>query len=516
MQRFQLLLVLVFVADGSLSRGDEGRRRDGSVVAGKLALDGDFFRFVGEGRNEPVGNLHVVSRNPVAGIVRECPWMIRLVCGDSFPVWPLELSAKELRVRTPWVDELRIPRSAIERLEQLPGRHVVGVSGETNSLAMPIPDVSAGWLALRAPMIKTTGNKLSLELGFVRDAKPAPVSVEIAGPNARLNVVAAEAGDVVGAINRDGQPHRITVTFDRETLRVVVDGYVLWSRDRPPGVLREVRIVGAGEGAPRVDQLVVWRASKSNKQIPSANASRDRVSTIEAGEIYGPLTRFDTSGIAMEMRGNPLSLPWNRVVAFDFAPSSAGVEQPTIGEHAEITGKFAGQAESRLIGLIRTWNDKTVEMTHPRLGKLVLPAEWVTEIRPLFYGKRLPVMPNTHHLGTREMAAFRVPVAEGTAVRQFVEMTDTLSGAELVVEARTTRGPSMLRVSLNGETLGKIRIDGDDPVSYRLQLPPYDRKGRVEWELKQEAEPKPGEVELRRVRLEIARPRVSEKKTKAE
>ena len=65
--------------------------------------------------------------------------MLRLVGGDTFPVWPLELTAKELRVRTPWADELRVPRGAVESLGQWPGRQVAGLAGETGSLALPTP-----------------------------------------------------------------------------------------------------------------------------------------------------------------------------------------------------------------------------------------------------------------------------------------------------------------------------------------------------------------------------------------
>lgn len=510
MVRFLLILTLVSPAFVSPLRGDEATRRDGSTVVGKLTWDTGAFRFVTDAGEEPIGFLERVRPTGPPGPApsRDVGWMLRLVGGDILPVWPLELTAKELRVRTPWADELRIPRGAVESLGQWPGRQVAGLAGETGSLALPTPDLARGWVAVRSVLAQTPGKRLTLELGFLREGKPAPVSVDLCAPEVPLRVNAPEPADVAGKLNRDGQSHLVSVAFDSESLRVVVDGYVLWARDHGPGTLREVRLAttGDGPGQPRVTSLIVWRAAPPARTPPPIDARRDRVISVEAGEIYGSLSRFDAGGPVLDLREKPVALPWGRVAECAFGGWPAP-DEPSTGEHVELTGRVAGQPESRLTGRVRSWGDKTVELDHPRLGRLTLDTGWVSAVRPLFYGRRQPVISSVHHLGAREVAGFRVPAPGGELVRQFTELEEALPAAELVVDARTTAGPTALRVLIDGEKQGLIRVEGADAALRRLRLPPNARKGRVEWEIRREAEPKPGEVELRAAWLEIPLPR---------
>ena len=147
MRRFLPLCGLLCWLSLSPLHGDEARRRDGTAVPGKLVFDGEVFRFA----DELLGQFDSVRRGKPAPALRECGWMLHLVGGDSFPAQPLGLTEAEVRVRTPWADELRLPRSAVERLAQWPGRQVVAVSGETASWKANLPGVARGWVVVRSP-----------------------------------------------------------------------------------------------------------------------------------------------------------------------------------------------------------------------------------------------------------------------------------------------------------------------------------------------------------------------------
>ncbi|WP_029629974.1 hypothetical protein [Zavarzinella formosa] len=500
MWRFLLIFALLLLPPLPSTRGDEARRRDGTTVAGNLAFDGDSFRF----GDEPVGRLEYVRRGKPAPPVRDCGWMLHLVGGDSFPVHPMELTEKELRVQTPWADELRLPRSAVEQIGQWPGRQVVAVSGETTSLKAGLPDVSKGWLVLRAPFVKTAARRLTLELGFVREGKPTPVNVDLSAPEVRIGVSAPEPAGIAGKLNRDDQSHRLGVAFDTDMLHITVDGYVLWSREHGPGILREARLISSGEGneTVRVEQMVIWRHEPPVKTPPSVRPSRDRLVTTENTEIYGVFPRFDSAGPVIDVREKVVSPPWAMVREQTFG-DLGGDEKSTTGEHAELTLQTTDQPAARITGRVKGWNDRQVKLEHSRLGLLTIPMPLVTEIRPIFHGRRLVVAAGSHHLGVREVAGFRPLKPEGLAVRQVVELEDSLVDTDLVFAARTTHSPTALTITLNGEKLGSIRIHGDDPTTYRFRLPMTGRRGRNELEIRLDTEPRPGEVELRGLRLEI-------------
>ncbi len=503
MRRFLPVLAGLTCLAASPALADDARRRDGTPVAGMLKWEGDRLRFSAAGRDEPLGDLEVIRRPKLAAPARECGWVLHLVGGDSFPVHPLELTEKELRVRTPWADELRVPRSAVDRMTQWPGRQVVATDWKAGQSVRV--EATRGWLALRAPFMKTATRRLTLELGFVRDGKPAPVSVDLSAPASRIDVTAPDPADAAGKLNRDGQVHRLAIAFDGDGLQLSIDGYVLWSRDRGPGVLREVKLTASGDGAEvvRVDQVVLWREAPAAKVTPSLQPLRDRIVTTEDAEVYGSLTKWDATGPTLKIPDKATAVPWATVRECTFADLS-GAEHSTTGEHVALTLQAGDQPAGRLTGQVTSWGDKAIELDHPRLGALTIPSALVTEVRPLFHGLRLVVDAKPRHLGARDVAGFRGVKPQGMAVTFPVECESAAAPVDVVIDARGPRTPGVLAVLFNGEAAGTIPVAGDEWAPYRLTLPAGVKRLRNELEIRWEPSPKAGDVEIHGVRLEVS------------
>ncbi len=502
MRRFLPILAGLACLAASSAWADDAQRRDGTPVAGVLKWEADRLRFSAAGRDEPLGELEVLRRPKLPAPARECGWVLHLVGGDSFPVHPLEITEKELRVRMPWADQFGVPRSAVDRLTQWPGRQIVAADWKVGQAVRV--EAPRGWLVLRAPFVKTATRRLTLELGFVRDGKPAPVSVDISAPTARIDVTAPDPADVAGKLNRDGRAHRMAVAFDGDGLQLSVDGYMLWSRDRGPGVLREVKLTTSGDGAEivAVDQIVLWREAAAAKGMASLQPLRDRVVTAEDAEVYGSLTKLDAAGPTLKIQDKAAPVPWAAVRECTFADLGSA-EHSTTGEHVELTLQAGDQPAGRLTGLVTSWGDKTVELDHPRLGVMTIPAALVTEVRPLFHGQRLVVDSKPRHLGARDVAGFRMVKPQGMAVTFPVECEDAAAPVDVVIDARGTRTPGVLAVLFNGEAAGTIPVAGDEWAPYRLTLPAGVKRLRNELEIRWEPSPKAGDVEIRGVRLEV-------------
>lgn len=504
MRRFLSVLALLMPVATTPSLADDARRRDGTPVGGVLRWEDGRFRFSAAGRDEPVGDIAVVRRPKAAVPANECGLMLHLVGGDAFPVHPLELTGKELRVRTPWADAVRVPRAAIDKLTQWPGRQLVAADWQAGQAVRV--DASRGWMAVRAPFAKTATKRLTLELRFVRDGKPAPVSADISGPAARIDVTAADAADVAGKLNRDGQSHRLAVAFDADGLHLSVDGYVLWSRDRGPGTLREVRLIASGDGPENVavEQAVLWREALPTNVTASLQPLRDRLVTTEDAEMYGALSQFTSSGPTLTVKDKAVLPAWAAVRECTFADLGFA-ERSTNGEHAELTLHAGDQPAGRLVGRVTAWGEKTVDLDHPRLGAVTIPAKLVTEVRPLFHGQRLVIDSKSRHLGSRNLAGFRTVKPDGVVVRFPVECDDASPTADVVIDARAGRSPGVLAVTLNGDAAGNLTVAGDDFTPYRVSLPAGVKRGRNELEIRWDASPKAGDAEIRGVRLEVPR-----------
>jgi len=220
--------------------------------------------------------------------------------------------------------------------------------------------------------------------------------------------------------------------------------------------------------------------------------------------VYGALSQFHSSGPTVTVRDKAVSPAWAAVRECTFADLGSA-ERSTAGEHADLTLQAGDQPVSRLVGRVTAWGETSVEIDHPRLGALTIPAKLVTEVRPLFHGHRQVIDSKPRHLGTRDTSGFRVVKADGVVVRFPVECGDASPTADVVIDARAGRSPGVLAVTVNGEVAGKVTVAGDDFAPYRVALPAGVKRGRNELEIRWAASPKAGDAEIRGVRVEVPR-----------
>jgi hypothetical protein len=533
-----LLLVLGCAAGGA---GDEGVRTDGRRVGGQLTFSPTGrFTFTAADKDLSISELDrvrfAVKAKPLPGVPL---WhQVRLVHGDVFLAEVRKLDATHLHVRTAWAESLAIPRVAIERVafplgqrvdffdsfesdlgawkttgepRTAEGRLLLDRSGQAAEGELKKPLV-AGQVGVGFRGERTRTRIAALQLGFVRDRKPAAVRVELVGPGENFSITSPTQAKLAPPLKRDAKSHRLSIEFDRDRLNVFLDEFVAWTQDEGPGELRSLKLVTEGEGteASAMDDVLVAHAEPAGPLKSWADLTSDAVRSPEGDETFGTLVSAGPSGVTLEVKDRKRSLRWPDAAELTFHRGPL-TESATTGEHVQLRVRSGEAHHDILTGAVKLFDAKAIVLVHPLLGQLSIPRDRVEEVRVQFHGRRVPIDSSPHHLGAKPAFGFAVPKPEGLSLKKSVRL-DAPTAGFLVVEAAHLSGMGTpLEVLVNGESLGELNKQADraDATvrSYRLPLPAA-RELEIELRLKR---PRSGGraqgADVRAIRLELHEPR---------
>jgi len=536
------LPVAALLAAALAAHGDEALRSDGSHVTGRLTLgDAGRFRFHTGDRDEPVAGLDRVSFavKPPAAPPAAIWHQVHLGHGQVVLAEVRRLDDNALHVRTAWAEALAIPRVATERVTHPPGWRPVlfdafdaglGIWKQTGeprtdggrlvldrggqAIEAAVKPVAVGRVAVTFRSTVTTSRRVRLDLGFARDDRPRPASVELVGPGDRYAVAAADKPDLARGLKRDGGTHRLSVEFDKDRLAVFVDEWVVWVRDAGPGELRSIKLAGEGEGmeVATVDDVLVSAAVPVAEPRAWADLTTDAVRSPDGDETFGTLSAAGPTGVTLDVKGKKLTVAWPD--AAEFAFRGPVTEKPTGGEHVRVRVTTAEGQHDVFDGAVKAFDDKALVLIHPVLGELTLPRDRVEEVRFLFHGRRVPVDSMPHHLGSRPAFGFAVPKPEGLRFTRTINLDSPAAGFIVIDAAHVGARGTPVEVVINGERVGELnRLAGRaEPVVRAYRLPVAAgvlRRGdnEVEVRLRPPADGKVTGIDLRAVRLELADPR---------
>jgi hypothetical protein len=523
--------------------GDEAVRRDGTRATGKLTLtDNGRFTFRTADRDEPVADLEFVRFVTKPPAARGPLFHQVILAHDERLLAEVDkLDDTHVHVHPAWGDRLAIPRTAIERVKQVPGWRLIlfdtfdgDLSAWETTGAMRIEGgrlifnaadqavetkvktpVVAGRVDIVFEASATKTRTLTLELGFARDGKPALVQIELIGPGEPYAVTSPAKPDHDGRLKRVAGPRRLTAEFAADHLHLFLDNLVLWTQSQGPGELKSIRLVAHGDGSEpaSVHDIAVLRAERPTEPKPWADLTSDAVRSPDGDETFGALTGVRSTGVDLEVKRRKYALGWPDVKEFTLRRGPVG-ERATTGEQVRVRVRTTDGLRDVVEGAVKSFDDRALVLAHTVLGELTIPRDHLDEVRLLFHGRRVPVDSTPHHLGTRPAFGFSTPKPEGMYVTKSAKIESIPTAGFVIIDAaQVSPSGTPVEVSANGERAGVLNrlADRAEPAvrAYRLPVENW-RRGENEIEVRlrpDDSGRRVTGVDVRAIRLELHDPR---------
>jgi hypothetical protein len=421
------LLLLALLAT-SAARADEALLVDGRRVEGKLEADSSgrlqFLPAASQERLE-LANLHAVRLASMAPFswrhgalhVVHLRDEQRLV-GDL-----LTLDDKTVRLRTPLLGQIELPRSAATAVTQPTGSITVlyedfegdlkgwmfkGVSGPSvrkpclGKQSLPLERVGQeAMLELPEPLDagridlhfhvpdEAAGARWTCAAQFGTGAGARNLTVELAGEGG--NVLESNLpGGTARTMPRSAGWRRLSIRFHPSYALVGIDDSTLWMSDKLTalGPLRSVHFACAGlpgkeqRGELFIDDLVISRTIHVLPR-PAGEVKQDEVWLESGDQLFGAIVRADRRTITLKHRGEERSLAWSQARGF-FFPVSVETGQAPEGERVRLWLETGCGAEADQVeGVVQKLDDKRLILKHRILGELTIDRNRVSRLRPL-------------------------------------------------------------------------------------------------------------------------------------
>jgi hypothetical protein len=427
MRRVLSLAVGVLLLSGVGVRAEEATLRDGRRVQGTLGVDGQGRpRFTAADQTPvPPGDIHYIRwpDAPAPPLRVATLHRVLLADGQALTGQLLGLDEKQLRLRTPWADQLTVPREALVGVTQPGGRVAVAeddfedglklwkvtgsptltdqrfISGK-HSLALRGAGQSAEF-ALSAPPEAgrfginfdlpgaAAGARWLVEADFQRPDKARTVRVGVAGDGDRYGVEVPSAEGTVGTVTRAPGWHRLDMEFAAGSLVITVDEAVLWHSRKhgPGGPLQRVRLVcaAAGGGGARgevcFDDFGLARAVEERRR-PPGDPEQDEVWLLSGDQVFGRLDRADRRAVEFQGRFGNRTFAWDEVRGV-FLRRQSSPPRTADGEQIRVRLRpGTGTELDELEGALRGLDEQHLTLAHPILGELKIDRGRLREVRP--------------------------------------------------------------------------------------------------------------------------------------
>jgi hypothetical protein len=422
------LLLLALLAT-SAARADEALLADGRRVEGRLEADSSGrLQFLPAGSQErlELANLHaarLASTTPFSwrhGALH----VVHLRDEQRLVGELLALDGKTVRLRTPLLGQVELPRSAVIAVTQptgsitvlyedfegnLKGWTLKGVWGpsmrkpclgkqslplerveQEATLELPRP-LDAGRIDLHFHVPgEAAGARWTCAAQFGTGARARNVTVELAGEDGNYAVASDLPGGTARAMPRSPGWHRLSIRFHPSYALVGIDDSTLWMSDKPTalGPLRSVRFGCAGlpgkdqRGELFIDDLVISRTIQVLPR-PAGELKQDEVWLDSGDQLFGTIVRADRRTITLKHRGEERGLVWSQARGV-FFPVSVETGQAPEGERVRLWLETGCGAEADQVeGVVQKLDDKQLILKHRILGELAIDRNRVSRLRPV-------------------------------------------------------------------------------------------------------------------------------------
>jgi hypothetical protein len=245
---------------------------------------------------------------------------------------------------------------------------------------------------------------------------------------------------------------------------------------------------------------------------PAGDPDQDEVWLASGDQLFGSVPGADPRKIDWRGRSGERTLPWDQVRGLSFR-REAPAGTATDGEHVRVWLHAAARAEPDILeGTVQAFDRHGLVLRHATLGPLNIPADYLQRLDGLFYGRRLILDENAHHLGARARPTFALPRADGLGLRRAFNLEAVTLQAQLLVVVTHLKGngdgigPALERgglrteVVLNGRVVDYLNRHVDRaaprPRRLRVDLPAGTlRAGENVVELRQTADAETGRYE---------------------
>ena len=204
---------------------------------------------------------------------------------------------------------------------------------------------------------------------------------------------------------------RLGIRFGPET-EVAVDGDELAHGRGPGGPLVEIRLahqVAPADGeavaesalAVGFDDLRLVRVAEPVGNLEVA-PDVDDVRMVDGDQVFGALRGADADGLALEVAGRVVPLPWAEVagVRLRRRPATA---RPVAGLLVRVEWRPGPGADARDLdqveGALLAATDAALTVATPYAGDLAIPRDRLRRLKVVGRGTRIVVDPHAHHLG---------------------------------------------------------------------------------------------------------------------
>lgn len=425
--------------------------RDGSRVAGRLAIDRDAIRFEPERDGAAVEWADLAAIEPRHGADRgpgaEAEGPFRLLFGRGLALSGRLESVDGSTIGFRPVEgerSISVDRAGVVSIRQRPGRALVlsegfdsidpsrwrveGTAGVVEGAAASpgrMASLAAGGATLahrlsepldagrvdllfRRETVEAVGHSALVEFGFEGLDGPASIRAVVGWGEEFPGAVSRGGASLVvqPLVLRDGW-HRLSIRFGADRVLLSIDGDLLASGGGPGGPLTEVRVrtessarATGPEGLSfQVDDLEVVRSFESTASA-EYDPSQDEVRLIGGDQIWGRLASADAEGLRLEIDGRVVPFAWSEVAGVELR-SGVAPSRPVEGplgrvEWAELRGP---DQPDRLEGAIVELTDERLVLDAPYVGRLSIETSRLARIVPLGRGRLVVLDPGPHHLG---------------------------------------------------------------------------------------------------------------------
>jgi hypothetical protein len=313
--------------------------------------------------------------------------------------------------------------------------------------------------------------RTAIVLEFQRESGPRSLEVSvIRGEGGNQVQVAPPEGEHASRACKPGR-HRVLVDWKTENATVYLDDEVLCVIGAPAvgGALSVVRLacIEAEEKspAPLVIEGVLITGTRTDKLDVPPTTDQDMILLPSGDQLFGRIVSANRRAIELESRGRQRKLAWREVVGF--CPRVDTIPPRTLeGEWTRVwlrTGMGGWPDELEVV--VTKMDENRLSLRHPALGDLTTDRSRLVRLRRLFYGQRIELDNDPHHLGDKDrvVPGLQPRHAEGVSLTKKFRLEAVPATTRFIVSVVQLKGPGDgIELALErGELRTEVWINGE-------------------------------------------------------
>ena len=216
--------------------------------------------------------------------------------------------------------------------------------------------------------------------------------------------------------------HNLLLSLEKDRVQWTLDGALLAHGKPPASGLTKIQF-GLRNPLPAqkpitpwayVDDLKIYR-QLSQPPAPRTEWRQDCVNLVTGDQVFGKLTRWSPTELALHGPYGELTLPRHSVPQVQLTPEAHSL--PALSG-LWISAQFRSTSQSvkedyRVEGVFHSVSSQHLQLQHPALGQLAIPLNLLRTIEVQNKAWRFTVDPVTYHLGSQIRPDFLKPMPDG-------------------------------------------------------------------------------------------------------